>query len=68
MSVTPWKRLLIRRSHEFARAGLTAVVITFVFAAIVFMLWLGAKVVLGGQMTAGQLSEFTSMWCSPRAQ
>lgn len=41
-----------------ARAQLTAVVIIFVFAAIVFVLWLGAKAVLAGQMTAGQLSQF----------
>jgi ATP-binding cassette subfamily B protein len=41
-----------------ARAGLTAVVIVFVFAAIVFVLWLGAQAVLAGHMTAGQLSQF----------
>ncbi|WP_277185324.1 ABC transporter transmembrane domain-containing protein [Caballeronia sp. BR00000012568055] len=41
-----------------ARAGLTAVVIVFVFAAIVYVLWLGAQAVLAGQMTAGQLSQF----------
>jgi ATP-binding cassette subfamily B protein len=41
-----------------ARAGLTAVVIVLVFAAIVFVLWLGAKAVLAGHMTAGQLSQF----------
>jgi len=41
-----------------ARASLTAVVIVFVFAAIVFVLWLGAQAVLAGQMTAGQLSQF----------
>lgn len=41
-----------------ARAGLTAVVIVFVFAAIVFVLWLGAQAVLAGRMTAGQLSQF----------
>ncbi|SAK97990.1 ABC transporter ATP-binding/permease [Caballeronia temeraria] len=41
-----------------ARAGLTVVVITFVFAAIVFVLWLGAQAVLARQMTAGQLSQF----------
>ncbi|HEY1608618.1 MAG TPA: ABC transporter transmembrane domain-containing protein, partial [Paraburkholderia sp.] len=41
-----------------ARAALTAVVIVFVFAAIVFVLWLGAQAVLAGQMTAGQLSQF----------
>ncbi|QGZ65532.1 ABC transporter transmembrane domain-containing protein [Paraburkholderia acidisoli] len=41
-----------------ARAGLTAVVIVFVFAAVVFVLWLGAQAVLAGTMTAGQLSQF----------
>lgn len=41
-----------------ARASLTAVVIVFVFAAIVFVLWLGAQAVLAGHMTAGQLSQF----------
>ncbi|GAB7539713.1 ABC transporter transmembrane domain-containing protein [Burkholderia sp. 3C] len=41
-----------------ARASLTAVVIVFVFSAIVFVLWLGAQAVLAGQMTAGQLSQF----------
>ncbi|MDR5816023.1 ABC transporter transmembrane domain-containing protein [Caballeronia sp. LZ033] len=41
-----------------ARAALTAVVIVFVFAAIVFVLWLGAQAVLAGQMSAGQLSQF----------
>jgi ATP-binding cassette subfamily B protein len=41
-----------------ARAGLTAVVIVFVFAAVVFVLWLGAQAVLARQMTAGQLSQF----------
>jgi ATP-binding cassette, subfamily B, bacterial len=41
-----------------ARAWLTAVVIVLVFAAIVFVLWLGAQAVLAGRMTAGQLSQF----------
>ncbi|GAB3626824.1 ABC transporter [Pandoraea terrae] len=41
-----------------ARAWLTVVVIVLVFAAIVFVLWLGAQAVLGGRMTAGQLSQF----------
>jgi ATP-binding cassette, subfamily B, bacterial len=41
-----------------ARAWLTAVVIVLVFAAIVFVLWLGAQAVLAGSMTAGQLSQF----------
>ncbi|MCC8404603.1 ATP-binding cassette domain-containing protein [Paraburkholderia sp. MMS20-SJTN17] len=41
-----------------ARAWLTAAVIVLVFAAIVFVLWLGAQAVLAGHMTAGQLSQF----------
>ncbi|WP_137936557.1 ABC transporter transmembrane domain-containing protein [Chitinivorax sp. B] len=41
-----------------ARAWLTVVVIVLVFAAIVFVLWLGAQSVLAGQMTAGELSQF----------
>ncbi|MGF6607838.1 ATP-binding cassette subfamily B protein [Paraburkholderia sp. WSM4175] len=41
-----------------ARAWLTAVVIVLVFAAVVFVLWLGAQSVLAGRMTAGQLSQF----------
>ncbi|SAL04230.1 ABC transporter ATP-binding/permease [Caballeronia calidae] len=41
-----------------ARALMTAVVIVSVFAAIVFVLWLGAQEVLARHMTAGQLSQF----------
>ncbi|QEI05881.1 ATP-binding cassette domain-containing protein [Pigmentiphaga aceris] len=41
-----------------ARSALTAVVIVLVFAAIVFVLWLGAKAVLAGSMTPGELSQF----------
>lgn len=41
-----------------ARSLLTVVVIVLVFAAISFVLWLGAHAVLGGQMTAGELSQF----------
>ena len=41
-----------------ARSALTAVVIVLVFAAIVFVLWLGAKAVLAGAMTPGELSQF----------
>jgi ATP-binding cassette subfamily B protein len=41
-----------------ARAGLTAIVIVLVFAAVVFVLWLGAQAVLAGTMTAGELSQF----------
>lgn len=41
-----------------ARAWLTVLVIALVFAAISFVLWLGAQAVLQGQMTRGQLSQF----------
>ncbi|MBB5017990.1 ATP-binding cassette subfamily B protein [Chitinivorax tropicus] len=45
-------------SRVKARAWLTVVVIVMVFAAIVFVLWLGAQAVLAGRMTAGELSQF----------
>ena len=41
-----------------ARAALTAMVIVLIFGAIVFVLWLGARAVLAGDMTAGLLSQF----------
>ncbi|HUH00300.1 MAG TPA: ABC transporter transmembrane domain-containing protein [Gammaproteobacteria bacterium] len=41
-----------------ARALLTAVVILFVFGSIVVVLWFGAKAVLTGTMTGGQLGQF----------
>ncbi|GHD65420.1 ABC transporter transmembrane domain-containing protein [Jeongeupia chitinilytica] len=41
-----------------ARAWLTAMVIVLMFAAVVFVLWLGAQAVLGGTMSAGELSQF----------
>lgn len=41
-----------------ARSFLTVVVIVLVFAAISFVLWLGAHAVLAGEMTAGELSQF----------
>jgi ATP-binding cassette subfamily B protein len=40
------------------RAQLTAIMIVMVFGAIVLVLWLGARSVLDGTMTAGQLSAF----------
>ena len=40
------------------RAALTAIIIVMVFGAIVVVLWLGARAVLGGTMTAGELSQF----------
>jgi ATP-binding cassette, subfamily B, bacterial len=41
-----------------ARALLTAVVILFVFGSIVLVLWFGAKAVLAGSMSTGQLGQF----------
>lgn len=41
-----------------ARSILTVVVIVLVFAAISFVLWLGAQAVIAGAMTGGQLSQF----------
>ena len=41
-----------------ARSILTVVVIVLVFAAISFVLWLGAQAVIAGQMTGGELSQF----------
>jgi ATP-binding cassette subfamily B protein len=41
-----------------ARATLTAIMIVMVFGSIVLVLWLGARAVLDGSMTAGELSQF----------
>jgi ATP-binding cassette, subfamily B, bacterial len=41
-----------------ARSWLTVVAIVLVFAAIVFVLWLGAHAVIKGQMSAGELGQF----------
>ena len=46
----------IRRNRS--RAVLTAMAITLVFGAIVFVLWLGAHAVLDGRMTGGELTQF----------
>ncbi len=46
----------VRRNST--RAGLTALVITLVFGAIVFVLWLGATAVMGGTMSPGLLAAF----------
>lgn len=40
------------------RSLLTAIVILFVFGAVVFVLWTGGHDVLSGEMTPGQLSSF----------
>jgi len=41
-----------------ARAWLTVMVITLVFGAIVFVLWLGAHAVIRGAMSGGELGQF----------
>jgi len=41
-----------------ARSGLTAVAILLVFASIVGVLYAGAQAVIGGTMSAGELSQF----------
>ncbi len=46
----------VRRTR--ARALLSALVIVLVFGAIVFVLWLGANMVLEGRMTPGLLTQF----------
>ena len=46
----------IRRTR--LRAALTGLGIFMVFAAITFVLWLGAHQVLAGTMTGGQLAQF----------
>jgi ATP-binding cassette subfamily B protein len=49
-------RVAIRRT--WVRAGLTAGIIAGVFGAIVFVLWLGARAVIAGTMSAGELAAF----------
>ena len=46
----------VRRNAS--RAGLTAISITLVFGAIVFVLWLGARAVMDGSMSPGMLTQF----------
>jgi ATP-binding cassette subfamily B protein len=46
------------RARIRARALLTAVVILFVFGSIVMVLWIGAKSVMEGDMSSGQLGQF----------
>ncbi|HET6468850.1 MAG TPA: ABC transporter transmembrane domain-containing protein, partial [Geminicoccaceae bacterium] len=41
-----------------ARAGLAAIVITLVFAAVVAVLWIGGHDVLAGRITSGELASF----------
>ena len=46
----------IRRTR--VRSALTGIIITATFGAIVFVLWLGARDVIAGTMTAGELASF----------
>jgi ATP-binding cassette subfamily B protein len=46
----------VRRTK--VRAALTAIGIMMVFGGITFVLWLGARQVLSGTMTGGQLAQF----------
>ncbi len=46
------------RRRIATQAGLTAVVILLVFGAITGVLWIGARDVIGGTLTAGTLGQF----------
>ncbi|WP_405231295.1 ABC transporter transmembrane domain-containing protein [Lentisalinibacter salinarum] len=46
----------VRRTK--ARAGITAMGVILVFGAITFVLWLGSRAVVAGQMTGGELGQF----------
>lgn len=46
------------RQRIQARAYMTAAVIFLIFAGIVGVLWVGARLVLSGDMSAGELSQF----------
>ena len=46
------------RRRLLMRAALTALVILLVFGAVTVVLWVGAKAVLDGEMSGGQLSQF----------
>src|SRR5262245_26337623 len=46
------------KARLMARAGLTAIAIFLVVASIVGVLWFGARMVVAGQMTGGELGQF----------
>jgi ATP-binding cassette subfamily B protein len=46
------------RARLKARAGLTALAISLVFASVVGVLWFGAAAVVRGEMTGGRLGQF----------
>jgi ATP-binding cassette, subfamily B, bacterial len=46
------------KARLIARAGLTAIAIALVVGSIVAVLWFGARMVVAGAMTGGQLGQF----------
>ncbi|MGD1935321.1 MAG: ABC transporter transmembrane domain-containing protein [Candidatus Phaeomarinobacter sp.] len=46
------------RRHVTARSIMTAVIITLAFASIVGVVWMGARAVIAGDMSAGTLTQF----------
>jgi ATP-binding cassette subfamily B protein len=44
-----------------ARAGLTAVIMSLAFGGIILLLWVGAHLVLKGEMTGGTLAQFAML-------
>ena len=46
------------KARLLARAGLTAIAIALVVGSIVGVLWFGARMVVAGSMTGGQLGQF----------
>ncbi|MEY4083778.1 MAG: hypothetical protein RL483_1147 [Pseudomonadota bacterium] len=46
------------RRRIWSRSLLTAVAIVLAFGVIVFVLWMGAREVVAGRMTAGELAQF----------
>jgi len=55
-AVTESFEAAVRRTK--ARAGITAMGVILVFGAITFVLWLGSRAVVAGQMTGGELGQF----------
>jgi ATP-binding cassette subfamily B protein len=55
-AVTASFRTAVRRIRMYA--WLTAIATSLVFAAITFILWMGSRAVLAGEMTGGQLGQF----------
>lgn len=48
----------IAKRRIFVRSSMTAIIILFVFAAIVFVLWEGARAVIAGDITGGTIAAF----------